>query len=346
MQIEYYHPQEQVTLDNRYKVWQQYPNNFTELQFDVSGLNGQTWHIKNQDIDLWDLAIDQAREIRANNDYVRVWFSGGFDSTVVLESFRRANIKPDEIRILDKDTTNGVFPLYHALEIENNGMLYLEQHNDYFKDVKTVITPIDEQWINEWYTNNPEFYKFNQHVAVLCWCCMPHMIEWTRSVGEKPSGTIEVIGGQWPNLVVEDDQMQCVIVDKQLDHPWHPDIYDFNLSNPEFTRALVQKYIYQNGIPGEGWTKIQSTKNQMFNFSIPGATQMLKNYPKTRYAPADHLANYQVAMWQRITYAYATLANPQWWPVYQKIAHEQREYFDWNVLGPGILCRTNIEIES
>ena len=46
---------------------------------------------------LKQLYIERAKFIRQNNQYVRIWASGGTDSTNVLYAFKEAGVTPDEV---------------------------------------------------------------------------------------------------------------------------------------------------------------------------------------------------------------------------------------------------------
>lgn len=340
MLLEYYHPEKQTTCLGRYGLYENHRDFPEQCNMYISHLKNHNCYITDADIDLWDICVKKVQNLRKHHSYLRVWFSGGFDSRVVLESFKRAKIKPDEIRILDKDLYDKTFPYYHGLEIENSALPYLEKE-PFFHDVNTVITSIGEDWINDWYKNNTEFYKKHHHLSILSWCAMHHMVEWTRSVGEKPDDCLEIIGGEWPHLVHDIYYgTNCVLVDKQVEHGIHPDIYDFNLSDLDLLRGIVQKYIFLKKTIEPGWHHLSRFKKQMFPGMDTDFWQMPKNFPNTRFEPKEQLDYYHLSVWQTMFHELAKLKKPEWYKIYQKIAKDP--YFKWHYDTPGMVQRLPI----
>jgi len=65
-------------------------------------LDGMDWSKDYTKTHTWDkLLADRALEIRRKYKKVRIWYSGGRDSYLVLKSFINKNIFIDEIEVID-----------------------------------------------------------------------------------------------------------------------------------------------------------------------------------------------------------------------------------------------------
>lgn len=64
--------------------------------FNIKNYQNFNWKVEPEE-DLWNLYTDRAKEIREKYDYVVIMFSGGADSSNVVDVFIKNNIKIDEI---------------------------------------------------------------------------------------------------------------------------------------------------------------------------------------------------------------------------------------------------------
>lgn len=65
----------------------------------------------------WDeMMLRRCRQLREKYGYLRLWFSGGWDSTTVLETFIKHNIRLDEIAIYDRTFFEGDSEVASAIE--------------------------------------------------------------------------------------------------------------------------------------------------------------------------------------------------------------------------------------
>ena len=81
------------------------------------------------------LMIDRALEIRRNNDFVRVAYSGGADSHSILTAFRLAGVAPDEIVFWTALAEHKVF-FNNNFEIERAVIPYLSILREWFPKTK------------------------------------------------------------------------------------------------------------------------------------------------------------------------------------------------------------------
>lgn len=120
--------------------------------------------------------IQQAQRIRDNYDYVVLCYSGGYDSTNVLETFHFNNIKLDKIVIvgaLSQDSSSKVDENHNG-ELYHNAFPYVEQlglssiteiidYTKYFTDISQFsIVQHHSEWIHEtggWFSPHNFFWR-------------------------------------------------------------------------------------------------------------------------------------------------------------------------------------------
>lgn len=118
----------------------------------------------------------QAQRIRDEYDYVVLFYSGGYDSTNILETFHFNNIKLDKIVCVGafkQDTFSGVDENHNG-EIYNNCFPYIVElglesitqicdYTDYFNDVKNFsVYEYGEQWVENnggWFSPHHWFWR-------------------------------------------------------------------------------------------------------------------------------------------------------------------------------------------
>lgn len=119
---------------------------------------------------------EQAQRIRDEYDYVVLFYSGGYDSSNILETFHFNNIKLDKIVCVGafkQDSFHGVDENHNG-EIYNNCYPYINElglqsitqicdYTDYFDDVKNFsVYEYGEQWIENigsWFSPHNWFWR-------------------------------------------------------------------------------------------------------------------------------------------------------------------------------------------
>jgi len=130
---------------------------------------------------------EQAQNIRDNYDYVILAYSGGYDSTNILETFHFNNIKLDKILIVGafkQDSSYGVDEnhngeLYHNAfpYVKDLGLDHITQVIDYtelFDSTKNFsISVYNENWVDTigaWFSPHNWFWKdVERHIVPLEW---------------------------------------------------------------------------------------------------------------------------------------------------------------------------------
>jgi hypothetical protein len=146
----------------------------------------------------------QAQRIRDNYDYVILCYSGGADSTNILETFYYNNIKLDKIVIVGafKQDSSSMVDENHNGELYYNSFPYVQElglesitqiydYSEYFGDIKNFsVYGLGEHWVDEigsyfspnhWFWRDLEKYVVppgleNKRVAILLGKDKPNLI--------------------------------------------------------------------------------------------------------------------------------------------------------------------------
>jgi len=73
-----------------------------------------------------DLIVERLKQLRSKYAYLRLWFSGGKDSRIILDTAIKNNIKIDEILTIMYQPA-GRFPIGAQVELETNAIAYLNE---------------------------------------------------------------------------------------------------------------------------------------------------------------------------------------------------------------------------
>lgn len=142
-----------------------YDEVFSNIDWTIDPPGDLLFHYKNQ-----------AQRIRDEYDYVVLFYSGGYDSSNILETFHFNNIKLDKIVCVgafSQDSFKGS-DQNHNKELYDNAFPYLEQlgltritqvcdYTEYFNDMKKLsIHSYGDEWIKNvgpWYSPHNWFWK-------------------------------------------------------------------------------------------------------------------------------------------------------------------------------------------
>lgn len=116
------------------------------------------------DFSIDDLYIERARRLRKKYDYLRIWLSGGADSSHVAALFYQAGVMPDELAYFN--TITGDFSSLGTPDIEYGLKPYLSTYKEWWPGVKIQsydIFPEDYLW---YATNALEHFIAHKYLAV------------------------------------------------------------------------------------------------------------------------------------------------------------------------------------
>jgi hypothetical protein len=113
---------------------------------------------KRPETSFFNLCVERAAQIRRDYDYIRLAIGAGWDTNTVLESFRRAGAKIDEIVINRKfiKSPNDLC-CYEETHVTPH---ILEHYKDFLKNTKVTIIDTDGEKFNKFYSN-PNFLRYH-----------------------------------------------------------------------------------------------------------------------------------------------------------------------------------------
>lgn len=146
----YYATNTNIIFDNRYEAIKYYTstNNLVSFYFKDDQFSKVNWKIEPSE-SLEQLYKERAQFIRDNYEYVVLCFSGGIDSTNMLESFYYNGIHIDEIVSVgsfsqdktkeidinhNKEIYDNVIPLLNSFNLPNTKKTLID-YTDYFRDL-------------------------------------------------------------------------------------------------------------------------------------------------------------------------------------------------------------------
>jgi hypothetical protein len=188
-----------------------------------------------------DFLIDQRVQlIREQNRYVCLWYSGGYDSQAILNSFIRTKTRLDEVVIYGRDWMD------HATRIEDQ--LALEQ----IQQVKKLYQP----WLNirhiKYSTQTPvKFYK--EHGTDWIYNDKGNFSQFTKQARANTAryqsdftnlnhvfGRIDINGVDKPRVNLVDNRWYVQIPDVSLFHYFDAD-YEMFFLNPDAAEIYIKQ---------------------------------------------------------------------------------------------------------
>lgn len=222
-----------------------------------------------------DMLKRRIQQLRERYNYIRVWFSGGKDSTLILDTAIRCNVHIDEIVIHRRFCKKGigwVSEFNQALEIEGSAVKYLESIKDKISNTKISFIDVDDREFEIsfrdplWYTYTNEYF--------FCISYTPNMfyryLNPELKILTEPENRVDLCGGGapavWQNK--ENKNWHFCFSDTNFvtvhSSPNGSSRYeDFLASDdmPElteyFVNSVIESYI-KEGITSESWSKNSS----------------------------------------------------------------------------------------
>lgn len=107
-----------------------------------------------------DFAIEKIKKLRKEFEYIRLWASGGADSSKLIEYFKEANIAPDEIAFYNNYTDE--VTVLGQFDIEFSLMPNLEVYKKWWPNTKIKCYEVFLEDL-EWYTDNNALEHYLSH---------------------------------------------------------------------------------------------------------------------------------------------------------------------------------------
>lgn len=223
------------------------------------------------------LAEKRIKKLREQYGYLRLWYSGGKDSQLVLDTAIRTGVKIDEIVVIWFGYQNhrNLWPTWSPTwEIEHTALPYLEKIKSLIPDTKITLIEYDEE-VYEYV-----FSHENWHHRAVNWfyCCMNAYDIFYNLVQPKFKFLAEVEdrcdlkGGTTPEIWwdQEKQQWQCCYIDTQLFVTMGQTNEDFLLGTTdcELLEAHINSII--DTYEQLGYKPARFEKNQIAHFRVDG----------------------------------------------------------------------------
>ena len=255
------------------------------------------------------------RQLREKYDYIRLWFSGGKDSTLVLSTAIKHNVHIDEIVIYRRFCKNnlGLMTEFHqSHEIEGSAIRYLSSMKGKLTKTKISFIDVDDDEIvvpfrdPNWYTYTNEYF--------LCITYSPNMfyryLNPAFKILTEPDNRVDLCGGGAPAVwhgTGNDNWHFCFSDANFVTVHSSPDgssrYEDFLTSDdmPELTEfyvnTIIESYI-KDGLTNETWTPGDSSQLQRQVRDRSDLYHSLKNYNGFQFPKNKVSVPYTEYFWQ------------------------------------------------
>ena len=190
----------------------EFPNSYKNFDFSIE-----------PEEDLYSLLVQEAKTIREKYSKVRLWYSGGCDSNLILDIFIKHNIYLDEIHLAKSGIKEADF------EINNFAIPYLNKVRDKLTNTKIVIhEPTikdyykfyeNENWVESFNKIHPENFQYHFRL---------HYINEVNSLYGKDF--INIRGKDKPDVIYVNGKFYTYLLDVEIeDQPYQINFY---LDNP------------------------------------------------------------------------------------------------------------------
>jgi hypothetical protein len=249
-------------------------------------------------------------QLKSTGKYLRLWFSGGLDSLLVLENACQMGIEFNEIVVSKTHMLGDIF-FGSIAEQTVTGELWLKENSSRFPNTKiTIYDAGDEEF--EIVFSNPDWIRYTKkwyiHVG---WHASYYyrFVDPVKTHLEKIDDRIDIAGPVLPNIYWEDG-WKFYFIDYQWPHDDWPTQENFLVSNrfPEICHSYAHAFVNLCNQRGEKPTRFHNSSasaRKISKQSIPEYARLPKpnpefDFPKEwqdPWRPNDH------PMWQHnLTY--------------------------------------------
>lgn len=278
------------------------------------------------------LAEKRIKKLREQYGYLRLWYSGGKDSQLILDTAIRAGVKIDEIVMVLPGYQNhrNLWPTWSPTwEIENTALPYLEKIKSLIPDTKITLLKHDEK-VYEFVFSHKDWYR--RSVSYF-YCCMQahdifyNLIQPKFKLLDEVEDRCDLQGGTTPEIWwdQEKQQWQCCVIDAQLLNSMGQTNEDFLLGTTDcelleaHINSIIDTYEQLDYKPA----KFEKSSNQIeghrtvrdyseiYKFDLINPVSTPKSIPKEMVMPFEHFLwsqNIPKGFWLIIN----MMAQPTW----------------------------------
>lgn len=191
----------------------------------------------------FDTAVcERLKQLKESGKYLRLWFSGGKDSLIALNTAKKLNIKFDEIVVVKNWILGPHLNISSITEIMDNAVYWIEHHRDELQGTKiTYIDFTDKEY--ELVFQDPSWIKYSNlwymHIAYA-----PNLyyrfVEPVRQFLDPIDNRYDILGSIHPNVWWDDEWKFCYVDTQFQQYSWHTQ--ENFLTSPDFPE-LVHSYV-------------------------------------------------------------------------------------------------------
>ena len=218
-------------------------NNNVEFYYYNKEFNDFDWTVEPIE-SFKELAKQRAQQLRDNNKYLRLWYSGGADSHTVLQTFLTNNIYLDEI-VMVRASPIDDFGTNANRETNLRSLPYINSIRHDIPNTKISLVDITaSQYLEHYKTEDWAMdimnLDFSDDLGNLL--CSRRNLEKYGKLKVRP-GTVEITGGDKPKIIRHDGKYYITMVDSSFQYLHVVNLKDF-YTTPEFP-ALHAKQCYE-----------------------------------------------------------------------------------------------------
>lgn len=255
------------------------------------------------------------RQLRDKYNYIRLWFSGGKDSTLALSTAIKNNVHIDEIVIHRRFCKKGagwVSEFHQAHEIEGSAIKYLNANKDKLTNTKISFIDVDDKEF-EVVFRDPEWYKYtNEYFFSISYT--PNMfyryVNPEFGILSEPENRVDLCGGGAPAVWQNKGNKNwhfCFsdtnFVTVHSSPTGNSQYEDFLTSEdmPELTEyyvnTVIESYI-KDGVTSETWSILNSAQLQRNVRDRSELYESLKSFQGFQFTKTPVTMPFKEYFWQ------------------------------------------------
>lgn len=200
-----------------------------------------------------ELYKQRARQIRQDYEYVRIWASGGCDSTHIIYAFKEAGVEPNELATY-LQYPGSVSPTQN-LEVEIGYNKLLSKIKEWWPNCKIKYYNILPEHYN-WYSKNAVDHYFAYtmlHPPAFSWQIPYEVYPELQDCGEKYK-TVDLYGGMCFSIGEDSNGYYYYFIDKDSNMALNAPYQEYFFTSPEHPELFlkmahcVKKYLIEKNI--------------------------------------------------------------------------------------------------
>jgi hypothetical protein len=255
------------------------------------------------------------RQLREKYSYIRLWFSGGKDSTLALATAIKHNIHIDEIVIYRRFCKNGagwLSEFHQSREIEGSAIKYLTENKSNLTNTKVSFIDVDDKEFSApfrdplWYTYTNEYFFSITYTPNMFY----RYLNPAFKILSEPENRVDLCGGGapavWQNQTTKNwyfcfSDTNFVTVHSSPNGSSQYEDFLTSDDMPELTEyyvnTVIDSYI-KDGTTSESWSKNDSPQIQRSVRDRSALYESLKNFNGFQFPKTPIKIDFKEYFWQ------------------------------------------------